>query len=100
MTNFKEMRMSNKIGKAFSDIFTKEVYDRLKQGESFRMNLETMQLEELPEIVEIPRYRVVIYGIKVFSGIRFAWINDFTDLLFPFEWLETMTYEELLKKLS
>ncbi len=79
-------------------ILTKEVHEKLKNGESFRMNLETMQLEELLEIVSIPVYEVAIYSIKSFHGVEYVHINNFTDLFFPAEWLK-MDHEKLLEKI-
>ena len=43
------------------DVFTVEAYNRLRNGENFRLNLETMQLEEIPEEISIPAYDVVMH---------------------------------------
>lgn len=79
-------------------ILTEEVHEKLKDGKAFRMNLETMQLEELPEIISIPAYEVAIYSIKSFSGVAYVHINNFTDLFFPAEWLK-MDHKKLLEKI-
>ena len=80
-------------------ILTEGAHEKLKNGETFRMNLETMQLEELPEIISIPVYEVAIYSIKSFHGVEYVHINNFTDLFFPAEWLE-LDHKKLLEKIK
>lgn len=93
------LRTSEKHGMMFTDIFTLEVYNRLKNGESFRMNLETMQLEEIPEAVTIPQYDVVVYGIHNTKQGKAVVIHDFLDIIFPYDWL-SMGYYELVNQIQ
>lgn len=90
---------ASRYNRNIEDIFTKEVYERLKAKESFRMNLETMQLETLPEVVTIPRYDVVIYGIKIVNGIEVVCIHDFLDVLFEYKMLDE-PYEKVVEYLK
>lgn len=79
------------LGKTFADIFTKEVHNRLEKcevGDGFRMNLETMELENIPKVAEIPVYETVIYSIKKHKDHEYVVINDFLTITFPKEWLK------------
>jgi len=98
---------SQRYGLKFEQIFTQQVFDWLKQEKSFRMRLDTMKLEELPEIVTIPPYKCVTYGIhhvKIVGEpgktIKAVIIKDFTDLIFPFSWLNEYNYLSLLAKIK
>ena len=98
---------SERYGLKFDQIFTQQVFDWLKQEKSFRMRLDTMKLEEMPEIVTIPPYDCVTYGIHQVNiagepgkTIKAVIIKDFTDLIFPFSWLEEYNYLSLIAKIK
>lgn len=93
------LRTSEAHGKKFEEVFTKEAYNRLKRDEAFRLNLETMEYEYLPEVITIPPYDVVIFSTRVSRGHKFVLINDFLDITFPFELLQ-LPYEKLLEELK
>lgn len=92
-------RASELKGKCINDIITIEVYNRLKAHECFRMNLNTMQLEDIPEVAEIPQYDVIIYSVSVIKGVDVVIIHDFLDIIFDFSLLE-LSYDKFIKKLK
>ena len=92
-------RRSETYGKELKDIFTAEAYEKLKRREAFRVNLETMDIEEIPHIITSVGDSVV-FSIKTYCNNDFALINDFVSITFPYVWLEEMTHEQLLEKLK
>ena len=94
------LRRSEKHGKSLMDIFTVEAYNRLRNGENFRLNLETMQLEEIPEEISIPAYDVVTFAIHTINGVKAVIIHDFLDIVIPFDWLLMMDYIDLVARIQ
>jgi len=92
-------RQSQLHNKTFRQVFTKEAYNRLKNDESFRLNLETMRIEDIPEEITIPAYDVVIFGTHTIRGEKAVVISDFLSIIFPFDWLD-MGYDDLIGKIE
>lgn len=88
-------RSKVKYNKDFKDVFTKEVYENLKNGVACRFNLENNKVEEMPEVIDAGEY--VTFCIKEIHNMKTVVIYDFTMIMFNYEYLIKYNYDELLK---